>query len=107
MNFFRHHTSPIEFKHPLLNPNVNSNKHASNVLKLIIYTVFPNLQILLSDEKCVHEASAHQRVEGLLQAAEQLQILLLVGSNQSLHLVPIGNPFTDPREQVIQLLENT
>ena len=41
----------------------------------LIDDTFLNLEILLSDQKGVHKASAHLWIEGFLQTTEDLQVL--------------------------------
>lgn len=67
--------------------------------------MLPNLQILLSDQKGVHKASAHLWIEGLLQTTEQLKVLFSIGSRQFLYFLLVSKPFTDPWEHVIDLLK--
>lgn len=59
--------------------------------------------MFLADHEGVHKASAHLRVEGLLQAGKQPQVLLLVllkGANQELLVSDEG---AEPREVVENL----
>ena len=65
--------------------------------------MFSYLQILLSDQKGVHEASAHMRIEGLFQETAQLRGLFHIGSTQSVEFRPSSKQLVEPRELVVHL----
>ena len=65
--------------------------------------MFSYLQILLSDQKGVHKASAHLRIEGLFQETAQLRDLFHIGSTQSVEFRPSSKQLVEPRELVVHL----
>lgn len=69
----------------------------------VFVCVFSYLQILLSDQKGVHKASAHLRIEGLFQETAQLRGLFHIGSTQSVQFRPFSKQLVEPRELVVHL----
>lgn len=61
--------------------------------------------MLLADHEGVHQASAHLRVEGLLQAGKQPQVLLLVGLKQAQQELLVSDEGSQPGEVVVNLQE--
>lgn len=60
-----------------------------------------NLQILLANQKGVHKASAHLRVQGLLYPTEESEVLLPIGCNSFQEYLPTCDPFEEPWKHVV------
>ena len=67
--------------------------------------MFSNLQILFSDQKGIHETSAHLWIEGLFQIIDQLKGLRLVALKWLQDFLSVREEFANPRKHVVQLFE--